>query len=744
MVTFADAVISSSSRPLSVRMRKDLVCVRHRYQGRISWVVKEPLGLTYTRMLAPEYFILTLLDGRISLDELLLRFNQEYAPETITLAELQQFIGRMHREGLIAATAAGQGQQLLKRRQKKRRSKRMGMLTNLLSIRFRGVDPGWVLDGIYPLVKWFFTKPALIVNCCIMLAALLLLTLKFDVFQSRLPGFHEFFGPESWLLMGMVLAGTKIIHELGHGLACRHFGKECHEIGLLLLVFTPCLYCNVSDSWLLPSKWQRAAIGAAGMYVELVLAALATFGWWFSEPGLLNHLCLQIMFISSISTVMFNGNPLLRYDGYYILSDLIEIPNLRAKANSILNHLLARWFLGMELPLDPFMPQRRHALFALFTIASSIYRWVVVISILWFLNEVLEPYGLKVLGQSLAVVSISMMVLQPLYRLFKFFQVPGRMQQVKPRRLMFSLGLTGGCLLAVFCLPWPHYAGCPLEVRAHDAASIYVPVPAKLAEVYVSAGQKVEQGELLARCESLELDLKIAELSGQTQVYRAKLESLEQRRFAEPEVGEELGSTREALTAVESQLQQQLRAKEQLELRATRSGVILLPPKVAEPPRPEGTLPTWQGSLLDEKNLGAVVPAGSLFCQIGDLQEMEVELYVDQGDVDLVRPGQAAYLRIDALPSNTFTATISALSKQEVEEAPKSLSNQSGGELAVRTDSTGVARPLSAAYTAQARLIDTPEHLQIGLRGWARIHTGNRTLANRIWRFLSHTFNFQL
>ena len=744
MVTFADAIISSSSRPLAVRKRVDLICQQHRYQGRISWVIKEPVGLKYTRLLEAEYFILDTLNGRHSLDEIVAQFNERFAPETLTLPELQQFIGRMHREGLVTSSVAGQGIPLLERRQKKRRSRRLALFTNLLSIRFSGIDPGWILDRLYPLTRWFFTRLMLVVCCGVMLAALLLIALKYAVFQARLPGFHEFFGADNWLLMGAVLSSTKILHELGHALACRHYGRECHKIGLLLLVFTPCLYCDVTDSWMLPSKWKRAAIGAAGIYVELVLASLATFGWWFSEPGVLNHVCLQIMFVSSVSTVMFNGNPLLRYDGYYILSDLLEIPNLQQKASAILNHLLARWCLGMEIPLDPFMPRRHHGLFALYTVASAIYRWVVLFSVLWFLNEVLEPYGLKVLGQTAAIVSISMMIMQPISRLIRFFRVPGRMQQVKTKPLLISSGCVAAGLLAAFLIPWPHYAGCPLEVRPRNAASIYVQSPAKLKEVFVSPGEKVEAGQLLARCESLDLELKVAELTGQRQVYRAQVESLMQRRFAEPEAGETLASVEEALAAVESQLQQQLHAQELLELRATRSGVILLPPTEVHPKRPKGTLPVWQGALLDKRNVGAVVPAGTLFCQIGNLREMEAELYVDQGDLEFVRIGQQVRLQIDALPGETIRAELTALAEHEVEEAPKSLSNQAGGTLAVRTDSSGVARPLSASYTGRAPLLDVSAQLQTGLRGWARIRVGNQTIANRLGRYLAHTFNFQL
>ena len=146
-----------------------------------------------------------------------------------------------------------------------------------------------------------------------------LVLVQFGEFQRKLPEFHQFFGPSNWFYLAIAMGFTKVLHEFGHGLSCKHFGGECHELGVMLLVLTPCLYCNVSDSWMLPNKWHRAFIGAAGMYVEICIASIATFLWWFSAPGLLNNICLSTMFVCSVSTVVFNGNPLLRYDGYYIL-----------------------------------------------------------------------------------------------------------------------------------------------------------------------------------------------------------------------------------------------------------------------------------------------------------------------------------------------------------------------------------------------------------------------------------------
>src|SRR5262245_41487968 len=312
MVSLAESLVSSATRPLPVRMRPDLAVRRHRYHGRPYWVVKEPIGLKYFRFQAEEFAILKMLDGHTSYQQIKERFEAEFAPQKITLQDLQHFLGMLHRSGLLVSNAPGQGLQLKRRRDEQARRELLGKLANILALRFRGIDPDWILNRLHPFVAWCFTRGAFVVWLCLAMSALTLVTVNFAEFQRRLPAFHQFFGPSNWIYLGTVLALTKILHEFGHGLSCKHYGGECHEMGVMLLVLTPCLYCNVSDSWLLPNKWHRAIIGAAGMYVEIFLASIATWLWWFSTPGLLNHICLSVMFICSVSTLMFNGNPLLR------------------------------------------------------------------------------------------------------------------------------------------------------------------------------------------------------------------------------------------------------------------------------------------------------------------------------------------------------------------------------------------------------------------------------------------------
>ncbi len=540
---------------------------------------------------------------------------------------------------------------------------------------------------------------------------------------------------------------TKILHEFGHGLSCKHFGGECHEIGIMFLVLTPCLYCNVSDSWMLPNRWHRAAIGAAGMYVELVLASICTFIWWFTEPGPVNYICLNVMFISSVSTVMFNANPLLRYDGYYILSDILEIPNLRQKASTILSRKLGAWCLGLEEPEDPFLPQRRQWLFATYTVASAIYRWIVTFSILYFLNRVFEPYGLKILGQAIALGSIYGLVIQPLWNVYKFFKVPGRLGKVSRVRLYVTILVLIGVIAAIGFVPLPSHVYAPLEVQARDAASVYVKVDGILDQTFVRPGDQVKEGQLLAQLHNIELDYEITQLAGERDILSVQLAGLHRASFGDYSASTQIDPVRKALAGTEAQLATREKDREKLRLVAPRDGTVLPPPLVEKRGDDGIHLATWSGSPFDPENVGAHLTTGTKLCQIGDPHSLEARLVIDQNDVEFVAPGQEVEIMLNQTADYVYAdCFIERVSTEDLKKSPAHLSSLHGGALPTKMDAGGVARPLSPIFEAVVPLPDQDPYnlLRLGLVGRAKITTEPRTLWSRVYRYFSHTLNFEL
>lgn len=748
MVSLADSLLSSSARKLRIRVRPDLSAQRQRYQGRVYWVIKDPVGLQYFRFQEEEYAILQMLDGETSLDEIKEKFEAGFPPQKITLDEIQQFLGMLHRSGLILAGVQGQGAQLLKRRGERRRRELLNVVTNILCVRFKGIDPERILNWLYPKVRWFFTPVAFAVVLCLMLAAIVLVAVQFETFRAKLPAFKEFFTPANALWLAVTLAVTKVLHEFGHGLSCKHFGGECHEMGVMLLVLTPCLYCNVSDSWMLPSKWQRAAIGAAGMYVEALLASIATFLWWYSQPGLLNNLCLNVMFVCGVSTIVFNGNPLLRYDGYYILADLIEIPNLRQKATSILGYKMGEWFLGLEPSEDPFLPKRNQVFFALYSVAAACYRWLVVFSILLFLYKIGKPYRLEVLGQIMAGFALGGMIFQPIYQVSKFISVPGRLDKVKKPRMYATVGGVVLLVAAILFVPLPYHVMSTFEVEPYKAATVYVEVPGTLREIRVKPGDPVVEGQALADLESPDLDLKIADIQGARAQLLAQRETLLRQRFKQAQAASGIPEVEDAIRSKEEQLRQKEAERKRLALSAPRSGTVLPPPWVTRKEDPDEALPTWSGIPLDPKNVGAYLEEGVPYCKVGDPDKLEAVLVIDQADIGLVDKGQRVEIKFDQLPHDILYGTIEEISHQNLKVSSPRLSSRAGGELATKTDpASGAERPASTSYQARVPLDDPDGLLRLGLRGQAKVFMGFKgwqTIGGRIWRTITRTFNFHL
>ena len=751
MPTLAESLISTTSRPLPLRMRPDLSAKQQRYHARTYWVVKEPVGLNYFRFHEEEFAILCMLDGQCSLDDIKEKFEEEFTPQKITFQDLQQFIGQLHRSGLVISEAARQGRQLKSRRDQKKRRELLGKFSNVFALRFRGIDPERLLNWLYPYTSWFFSPAAAFCFLLLGLSALSLVLVQFDVFRARLPTFHQFFGPHNWIYLGLTMAVVKILHEFGHGLSCKHYGGECHEIGVMLLVFTPCLYCNVSDSWMLPSKWRRAFIGASGMYVEMVLASIATFLWWFSEPGLLNYLALSVMFICSVSTLMFNGNPLLRFDGYYILMDLSEIPNLRQKSTEVLKRFMAEHCLGIEQPENPFLPQDRRLLFGMFTIASVVYRWVIVLSIMYFLSKVLEPYGLKIVGQLLAATGLFGLVIQPLYKLGKFFYVPGRMHKVKRHRLFATLSVAAALLLAVVFVPLPFHVDCTFDLAPPGAKSVFAGITGRLENVLVKPGASVQAGAILARMDNVDLKLAVSRLRGEQARLQAQLKNLNRLRFEDDRVDLQIPSVLEGLDTVKKQLAEKELELGRLQIIAPISGVVFPPPLRRQRDSEDGRLMPWSGSPFDGKNHGAILLASDPICQIGDPQRFEAVLVIDQNNIDLISEYEGLHgewpsveMKLDAYRWDSFEGEIKKVASAPMEATPASLSAQAGGELNTLQDENGAMRPMSTSYQARVPLDHLDQQLRVGLTGHAKIYTGWQPIGRRLARYLYRTFHFDL
>lgn len=730
-------------------MRGDLSCTRQTYQGVEYWVVKEPLAQKYYQFPPHVYHLLKQLDGRKSAEQILEDYHRKFAPKRIKPEELQQLLQRFHKDSLVVADAADQGVELLKRGRKSWWMELLQKFTNLLAIRFRGVDPDRFLDSLTHYTGWLFTPLAAIGVAVLALVALLSVLVNWNEFQANLPGFDQFFDVHKWYLFAIVLAVTKICHEFGHGVSCKKFGGECHELGFMLLVMTPCLYCNVSDSWRLPNKWQRATIGAAGMYVEIILATIATFVWWFVQPGLVQDICLQVMLISSVSTVLFNGNPLLRFDGYYILSDLLEIPNLHQRSSRALNTLLGRHWLGLKMPPDPMLPRNRLAAFALFIVASFLYRGFVLFSILVFLTKWLEPYGLEAIGQSIAWFSFAGMIGWPSYRLYRFFAVPGRIMQIKPKQFAIVSAIAAVVIGFVLFMPWPHYIRCRAVLVPRQIESIYAQEAGVLRELFVKPGDSVTAGQLLARLENLDLALEVQQLVSerdQAVMQRDLMQRASANVTENYEYIQQLSVLTSEILKHEQVLENLNMRQAELELRSPIAGTVIAAPFSENVPgEVETPLVDRQPILLGQQQ-GTTLARGQRLCEVVDANQWHAVLLLSESQIEWLQMGATTKVKLHAHPDLTWESKIEAvgvsdrlLNRQTRMDGPDVMQSRVRvpdllTELIAKSDQESIQ------YFAQVPLELKGIPSRIGEDGQARIYTGNRSFASRIWRWFNETF----
>ena len=640
--------------------------------------------MKYYQLRAPEYFASRLLDGKTSAVEIRDSLEAEFPELSITTETVHYLVNSLHKNGLLVSDLPGQSEPLKQRRNKELKQKAIQLLMSVMSIRFPGVDPESFLNWLYPKVRFLFWRSTTIACLILMASASVLILSNLSEFYSKLPEFSQFFNVRNILFMGAIMIVTKSIHELGHGLMCKHYGGECHEIGFMLLVMTPAMYCNTSDSWLLPNKWHRMAIGAAGMYVETVIAAFATFVWWYTHPGWLYYLALNTVFLCSISTIIFNLNPLLRYDGYYILADYLEIPNLAQKSKTSMINWLRVACLGMQPIQHRSLPTRRKWLFAMYSVASFGYRWFVMLAIFWFMIQIFEPYGLSVLAYGMIAMSLVGMIVIPMFKLVKFFIYPGRFREVKPVRFFVSCVLVAALAAFLFMVPVSRNVSASFVLRPIDADRVFVVEAGKIKTLNKQAGDPVSKGDVIAVLENDDLYLQAQQLNGELAREKATLASLKLASRDRAGIGRQIAETSARIFKIERRMEIQSQKQKQLELVASRDGQVIAPPNVVARPAESGShLQRWSGNPMDAKNRGAHFEASTLFCIVGDPDKMQAMLVVDESDIKLVSTGQKVQLLFDELPSRRFDGEVVSVSRDSLTELPRELSITNGGKVAV-------------------------------------------------------------
>ncbi len=437
------------------------------------------------------------------------------------------------------------------------------------------------------------------------------------------------------------------------------------------------------------------------------------------------------MLICSVNTLLFNGNPLLRYDGYFVLSDLVEVPNLAAEGRAAVTRLI----LGRDDADPPF--DRAELLLLAYGVLSALYRVFVTGAIIWLCLKMLTPWGLAPVGYLLATVCLVGLVAGPTTTLARAAVAP----QPRRGRALLGLSLIGGATALVLFAPLPHRIEAPAILRPQDATPVVLPVGGAIVET-TAAGNAVARGEIIGRLRDPSLEVDVAKLESRLAELQAQIDVLSSRRLADPTLAAQLPATREAAEAAERQLAQRKKDIADLTIRSPRPGIVL-PPALRVTPDADDQLPTWSGTPLDSKNLGCLLEPGTLFCLVGDPHRLEAVALVEEGSVAFLKLGQSVRLKFDQTAGETIVGSVEAIATDPLTTVPPEFAR--GTQLAIRRNADGSLRPTETIYEVKVRLtgIDGSK-LRIRGTGEARIEAGHERLFDRFYRFLRRTFRFEL
>lgn len=658
-------------------MRAGVRAHRQFFRGERWHVLYEPFTNQFFRVRAGAWDFLARLREDRTVQQCWEEALAQHPAEAPGQEEVIQLLSQLYQSNLIRSDMAPDAAKLFERYQKRRSREVRSKWLSLLFIRIPLVDPDEFLVRPLPLVRWLFSWAGAAMWLAVFGWALKTGVENWDrLWQQSQSVLAP--GNLAWLYVAMI--GLKLLHELGHAFTCRYFGGPVHTLGVMILVFSPLPFVDATSAWSFRERWKRVAVGAAGMAVELFVAGLALFVWAGTGPGLVNSIAYNLIFIASVSTLLANLSPLLKFDGYYILCDLVDMPNLSQRSGRIWRHWTERYLFGWKQSVSPADTRREASWLGIFGAASFVYRFFLFGGILFFVAG-----QWLLLGTVMAVAGVVTWVLVPLGRLVHYLSANPRIERVRQRAVLSTLGLAAGLVGLLAVVPMPQTFTAPGVVRAEKYTVVYTGSEGEFAELVVEAGTLVKEGAVLMRLTNPELDLEIESATAE----EAEAQAMERSALEKP--GEGLAAVRERLVSVRQRGKELARLQADLEVRAPLSGVWIVPER---------------GELQ-----GRWIARGTGVGELVDPAAFRFSAVVRQEDADSLFGAdlQAVGVRLRGIAEHKFSvSTVNILPMQQDVLPSASLGWQGGGEISTRQDDRSGTRSNEPFFELRAHLEGGP------------------------------------
>lgn len=718
---------STTDTLVSFSKRGDLLISKGEVDGQPVWTVKDPISLSYFQMGAVEFALFNQLNGRPQhISNLLEGVMRQVPGGELSEKNAGQFLFQLMHSGLVRSNSVGQTKRVQRIQKRRQSGQRLSRIMGILSTRFRGINPRRLLIAIEPVTRRLLSPLALVAYVVLIVWAIGLVTIRFETLQSRLPTLQQMIAPENLLVIMLAVVVVKLLHELGHAVVCNHLKADCHEFGIMLLVMFPVFYCNVSDSWTLKPA-RRVAIAAAGIAAELLIASFCTILWWFTAPGPFNALLLNLMVVCSVGTIVFNANPLLRFDGYFMLQDALNIPNLAQNAKQVVRRTSDLVIFGQATDEPVTSNPYRWTFLLTYGLASTAYRLVIGIFILLFLNQVFESIGLKFAFYIFCIPILVGMFVAPAFGFVRRYRrLVTKEENVRSGRVRFGAVAFLAVLSAIVLIPWPYTVTAPCVILPADAQAVYVVVPGRITDSETHWAD-VKKGDVIARLDNPVIESDFVRLTDRVAELELTLNNLNRRRSGDDSVRFLLPGATSALEGAKERLEQISTERQRLTVTSPCDGVFL-PPRSRLADAESG----WLGYPTDTENRGAALEATTMLGQIGDPNHLQARVLVPQESIHEIEVGEAATVRLLSATSESAEAKVVTISRSRVEHLPR--------EIVAAGFMTPESAGLSVYYEVQLEIQASQTRIALYSPGKARIECQPRSLAFRAIRAIRQAF----
>ena len=698
-------------KDLKPQLKKQVQLVNQEYRGQIWHVVRDPASTRSHRFSSNAYEFVRQFDGQLSVEQIWASCNQRLGDDSPSQDELIALLSKLHTADLMQSAVSPALEELLKRGEKRDKAQRNSHFKNPAALRFPLFDPDQFLERTAHWVRPAFAGLPLATIFVLVIIAAVQAGAHWSELSEAIT--TQALQPYNLLLLVLLYPLVKLLHELGHAYSVKLEGGEVHELGVMLLVLMPIPYVDASASSAFPERHKRVLVSAAGMIVELALSAMAMLLWLTLENGIVRDIALNIVLIGGVSTLLFNGNPLLRYDAYYMLSDSVGIPNLAQRSNQYLGYLIQRYVFGIRQARSPASAEGEAPWFVFYAISSFFYRTVLMLTISLYLAG-----KMFFLGVMLALWMLFTQFVLPLAKMAGFL-FSDRLGVHGTRARGVTAASLAMLVLILTTVPLPSNTVHEGVVSLPGEARISSDVDAIVKRVLVTSGQSVVKGQGIIELDDPESEAKLA------------VESAKLRELLALQTTYRVTDTVQAL-AMEDKI---VEAKAKVS-RATEKVQSLF----VTSPR-DGQIAILQASDLP----GSYVEQGTLLAYLMNDANARVQLVVDQADQDRIQQQvEKVTVRLSSAPNNVLQGRLAHITPQAGNALPsKVLGTAGGGAVALEQNDGSGLQSLDSLFQYELDIPLALHSAQLGTRAFVRFEHGSESLSEQIVRrtrqlFLKH------